>query len=148
MTLQSYRINYEQVMQDGNLPTTIKLLAARLLMNPHMLVGNFYANLSDNELEELRELIDDPDAAASELLLLTLMLSAAEGAVAISEEELESQMRATMIFISTSGLHRKGMVTAHFESFSYGEDMIDSNLATPTQMGLDYIKQLRGDNEY
>lgn len=146
--MNAYRINYEQVMQDGNLPTTIKLLAARLMMNPHMLVGNFYANLSDNELDELKELTEDVDAAAAELLLLTMMLAAAEGASAMTEEELEFQMRTTVIFIATAALHRKGMVTAHFEAFSYGSDMIDSNLATPTQFGLDYIKQLKDSDEY
>jgi len=147
MTLDAYRINYEQAMQDGNLPTTIKLLAARLLMNPHMLVGNFFANLSDTELDELRELVENVDAAAPELLLLTMMLSAAEGTTALSEEELETQMSATTIFISTAALHRKGLVTAHFESFSYGEDMIDAKIATPTELGMNYVQQLKDDIE-
>jgi hypothetical protein len=145
--LDAYRINYQQVVEDGNLPMTMKLLAARLMMNPHMLVGNFYANLSDTELDELKELTEDVDAAASELLLLTMMLAASEGASALTEEELESQMSATVIFIATTALHRNGMVTAHFESFSYGADMLDAKLATPTQMGLDYIKNLGNNDE-
>lgn len=147
MNLNVYRINHDQIVDDVNLPSAIRLLAAKLKRNPMMPVGNFFSNLSDEELEGLRELSLEPDAAAAELLLLTMMLSAAEGTSALTEEELNSHIACTVIFISTTVLNRQGYVTAHFENFSYGSDMIDAHLATPTGLGLEYIRKLQGNDD-
>lgn len=145
--MNAYRINYDQIIEDGNLPSAIRILAAKLKNNPMMTLGKFFMNLSDEELFGLRELSLNPDASAPELLLLTMMLSAAEGTSALTEEELTFHITMTSLFISTTVLHSQGFVTAHFENFSYGDDMSDKVMATPTEMGLNYAEQLKKDNE-
>jgi hypothetical protein len=144
--LNVYRINYEQIIEDVNIPSVIRLLAMRLMMKPMMLIGNFFANLSDTELEELRELAQDPEVTAPELLLLTMMLSAAEGTSAVTEEELQGHIAGTIIFISTAILHRNGLVTANFQNFSYGSDMEESVLAEPTGLGREYLDKLKDED--
>lgn len=145
MPLEAYRINYDIVINDVNVPTAIRLLAAKLKDNPMMTVGTFFANLSDIELEELRELTLDAESASPELLLLTIMLAAAEGTSALDEDELLMHINCTILFISTAVLNREGLCTAHFDKFSYGSDMADSVLATPTELGLKYAEQLKKD---
>lgn len=147
MELNTYRINYDTIIDDGNLPSAIRILAAKLKNNPMMTLGKFFTNLSEEELLGLRELTFDHEASAPELLLLTMMLSAAEGTSALTEEELAFHINMTSLFISTTVLHNQGMVTAHFENFSYGDDMAEHKMATPTEMGLKYAEQLKKDNE-
>lgn len=147
MELNTYRINYDQIILDLRLPVAIRLLAAKLKSNPMMTLEKFFTSLSDHELEELRELTYDVDEAGAELLLLTMMLSAAEGTSALTEDELNSHIRATIIFISTTILHRQGLVTAHFKNFSYGAEMADLEMATPTELGLEYVKRLKDDTD-
>ena len=147
MDLGIYRINYEQVIDDSSLPTAMRILAAKLKDNPMMTVGKFFENLSVEELFGLRELVFDTEQSAPELLLLTMMLSAAEGTSALTEEELSKNITATTIFISTTTLHAEGMVTAHFENFSYGDDMADLVMATPTDFGLKYAEGLKGEDD-
>ena len=150
MDLGIYKINYDQIIEDSSLPYAIRILAAKLKTQPMMTVGKFFANLNDEELDGLHQLIMDHDAAAPELLLLTMMLSAAEGTSAITEEELNSNVTATVIFISTTVLHREGLVTAYFDVFSYGEDMADMIMAEPTDAGNEYVKTLKnkGNDDY
>ena len=150
MDLGVYKINYDKIIDDSSLPYAIRILAAKLKDKPMQTVGKFFANLSDDELNGLRELINDPDAAMPELVLLTMMLSAAEGTSAITEEELNGNVTATIIFISTTVLHREGLVTAYFDIFSYGEDMADMIMAEPTDAGNDYVNSLKnkGNNDY
>lgn len=147
MSLEVYKINYDVIIEDARIPTAIRLLAAKLKNNPMMTVGKFFANLSDDELVGLRELIFDTEASAPELLLLTMMLSAAEGTSAIDGDELIKHVMCTSLFITTAGLHRQGFCTAHFDNFSYGDDMAHHILAEPTELGLKYAEQLKKDNK-
>lgn len=147
MSLGVYRINYDTIIDDANVPTAIRLLAAKLKSNPMMTVGKFFANLSDDEMMGLRELTFDVEASAPELLLLTMMLSAAEGTSALDELELTNHINATNFFIATTILHRQGFCTAHFDNFSYGDDMSHHVLAEPTELGLKYAAQLKKDNK-
>jgi hypothetical protein len=147
MSLGIYRINYDTIIEDANIPTAIRLLAAKLKSNPMMTVGKFFANLSDDELIGLRELTFDIEASTPELLLLTMMLSAAEGTSALDEDELANHINATNFFIATAVLHRQGFCTAYFDKFSYGDDMSHHVLAEPTELGLKYAEQLKRNNK-
>jgi hypothetical protein len=146
MSLGVYKINYDIIIEDTNTPIAIRLLAAKLKINPMMMVGKFFANLSDTELYSLRDLTFDTEASAPELLLLTMMLSAAEGTSALDDDELISHVNATNFFIATSVLHDQGFCKAHFDKFSYGDDMSHHVLAEPTELGLKYAEQLKKDN--
>ena len=143
MDLGVYRINYDTIIDDNKIPSAIRILAAKLKNNPMMTVGKFFENLSESELFGLRDLTENPDSHMPELVLLTMMLSAAEGTSAISEAELNANVMATVIFISTTVLHRQGLVTAYFDVFSYGEDMADTIMAVPTEAGLGLIDSMK-----
>lgn len=138
-------INYDKVIMRKEYSSATRLLAAQLRGNPMMLVSSFYKELSDNELEELRVVSEhsiEDEISASEIILLTLMLTSAEGTSALTEEELHRQMIATKIFITTAYLHRYGLATANFDSFSYGSDMENEVIALPTELGKELADKL------
>lgn len=146
--IDPFSINYDKIIHHTGYCSATRLLAAQLRGNSMMLVSKFFKELSDNELEELRELSEQSeidDVCLSEVMLLTLMLTSAEGTSALTEEELMGQLTVSKIFISTAYLHRQGLVTADFESFSYGSDMENSIIAIPTAMGIEFSKKLKGD---
>jgi len=150
MNIDPLSIDHDKIINHKGYTSATRLLAAQLRGNPMMLVSKFYKELSDTELEELRELSESSnsdDVTLSEIMLLTLLLTSAEGTSALTEEELIGHMNITRIFISTAYLHRQGLVTANFDAFSYGTDMEDQVIATPTDMGKDYAKRLFDDND-
>ena len=145
--IDPFTINYDKIINYTGYCSATRLLAAQLRGNSMMLVSKFFKELSDNELEELRELSEQSeidDVCLSEIMLITLMLTSAEGTSALTEEELMGQLTTTKIFISTAFLHRQGLVTADFDSFSYGSDMEDRVIAVPTDTGIEFSKKFRG----
>ena len=148
--MEAYRVNHQKIINDPGLSLATRLLAAKVLTQPMMLVGNYFKELSDAEIDNYRELveasiIDEENVGDSgdELCLITLILSSAEGTTAINDEELSDHVAFTKFFISTCALHQAGLVTAHFEKFSYGSDMSDNIIATPTEAGREFSKKMQ-----
>lgn len=129
--LEPIHINYDQIISDDTMPVGIRMLAAKLKISPIMLVGEYFQNISNDELQSLRELTVDPDESLAELLLLTVMLTSAEGTSALEEDELYDHIKTTLVFITTTVLDRFNLVEAFFDKFSYGHEMLHEVIARP-----------------
>lgn len=129
--LDPIEINYQKLITDSTLPVAIRMLAAKLNITPMMLVGEYFKNISDEELQSLRQLTVDPDESMPELLLLTIMLTSAEGTSALEDDELYDHIKTTLVFITTSVLDRFNLVEAFYDKFSYGHEMLHEVIARP-----------------
>jgi len=120
-----YVINYEKVSRQKNLTHTTRVLALNLMENPYLKVGDFFKNISDHSLNELIELTNkDDDDSVSETLLLSEMLSKAEGL----DNEIKDMARNVgylRVLVAGVSLHRKGMIKAYYNNMSFGDDTGD-----------------------
>ena len=117
-----YTICYSNVAKQKDLCNVTRVLAMDLIENPYLIVGDFFKNLSDGSLEELLSLVNrDDDDAVSETLLLSEMLSKAEG-LTNSLEDMSKNIEMFRVLVAGTALHRKGMIRAYFENMSFGAD--------------------------
>lgn len=117
-----FTINYSNVAKQKNLCNVTRVLAMDLIENPYLIVGDFFKSLSDGSLEELVSLVNrDDDDAISETLLLSEMLSKAEG-LTNSLEDMSKNIEMFRVLVAGTSLHRKGLIRAYFENMSFGAD--------------------------
>lgn len=120
-----WTINFKKVSEDNELLAITRLLARDLMVVPYMSVGDFFKKLSDKDLDTLLELVnDDDDDSEAEILLLSEMLARAEGSETDDLEQVARNMAIFKILVAGTSLHRKEMVKAHFDKYSFGEDML------------------------
>ena len=104
-----------------------RVLAAKMIVNPYYTVKDFLLSLSDGDLNHLLEIADDEDDTPtkhySELVLITEMLSKAEGVYTQNVEELTVRVNSFLAFLAIEGLARKGIVEVYRDNMSFGEDM-------------------------
>lgn len=123
-------LNYKVIASSTNICPTIRLLAIDLQNNPYISIGDWIQSLSDNSFAEIYELatIDDEESFEMEqMLLLTLMLSHAEGTNLPNDdmEGMNKQLAVLRQLIVMCSLEKKGLVRCHYENFTLGEDMGD-----------------------
>ena len=121
-----FSINYEKVLhQETFLPVT-RLLAADLIKNQYMSIGDFIKSLNDNSLEELNEIsADENHPNFEEMILISEMLSAAEGTNMGGTPEVHQRLNMFITWLIFESLKRKGLVKIYYENISFGEDMGD-----------------------
>jgi len=121
-----FSINYEKVLhQETFLPVT-RLLAADLIKNQYMPIGDFIKSLNDNSLEELNEIsADENHPNFEEMILISEMLSAAEGTNMGGTPEVHQRLNMFITWLIFESLKRKGLVKIYYENISFGEDMGD-----------------------
>ena len=121
-----FSINYEKVLhQETFLPVT-RLLAADLIKNQYMPIGDFIQSLNDNVLEELNEIsADENHPNFEEMILISEMLSAAEGTNMGGTPEVHQRLNMFITWLIFESLKRKGLVKIYYENISFGEDMGD-----------------------
>lgn len=129
----SYSVDLHRVANYEGYSSCTRLLASNLINNPYVTPGEFIVGLSDYELEWLLESVDklreeneglfDEDEDVDELILITLMLSQAEGVFVSTEEELFNSIKMFSLMLVGIRLSRDGIVKAYPEKFSFGEDM-------------------------
>lgn len=130
--VSKYTINYDVLMTSNMLAVT-KLLGTRLQQNPYCTVKDFLESLSDADLDMLVEIADNGDPETNEyygdLLLITEMLSGAEGVATRDTDHLITKINALCMFLAMEGLARKGLIDVLRENMSFGEDMQDKFIA-------------------
>ena len=131
-----YYINFGKVVEHTAFTAVTRLLAASLQHNPYMSVGDFFANLSNADLGVLGDLVDraygDADeeretgrqvkdnAAMEELLLISQMLSRAEGTETANMDEIAKQVEYFVNLIPLTTLERKGLIHVYYENMTLG----------------------------
>lgn len=115
-----------------------RLLAATLQQNPYITVSDFFAGLTDEELDKLMDIAEEDDHDSyGDLILMTEMLTAAEG-VDVDEEDddvyvdnITHRLKMFITFITLESLERKQLIYLHRENMSFGEDYSDKIIAEP-----------------
>jgi len=113
------------IASDKLLPVT-KSVAKMLMRNPYTSLGKFFKKLSDENLEVLMEIIDEGDSEFNErmedIVLMTEMLSRAEGVPTESVEEITENVNYFGACVTCVSLARKGLVRVYYENMSFGTD--------------------------
>ena len=96
------------------------------MRNPYTSLGKFFKKLSDENLEVLMEIIDEGDSEFNErmedIVLMTEMLSRAEGVPSESIEEITENVNYFGACVTCVSLARKGLVRVYYENMSFGTD--------------------------
>lgn len=127
--LDSFTVNLQNVKESYEHSAVVRLLAASLIDNPYYTIGNFFKNLSNDDLNSLLEKTEaigseEEDIGVEDLVLITMMLAQAEGNPITDEEELAKCVSVMSVFIAGTSLARKGFVKAFYENMSFGQDMM------------------------
>lgn len=128
----SYEVNYDRVAEDVKSHPVVRLLALNLKQNPYLTVGDWLQSLSDGSLDDMVELVnaeDTDEAAMSDMILLSLMLTRAEQVFMKSDDDLARSVGMLRMFVCLAGLQRKGMIKAFYENMSFGEDAMHLHVA-------------------
>ena len=132
----TYSVVLDKVVKDKGLMNVTRLLAAEMMSNPYLTVSDFFSGLNDEDIDILTEVSEnDEDERYGDLILLTEMLTTAEG-ISIDEDDEEAyvenvthRLRAFISFLALESLERKGLVRIYRENMSFGEDYMDKRIA-------------------
>lgn len=132
---ESYTIDYDKIAGSKRFLAVTRLTAAQFRDNPYATVGDFFVNLSDQDLETLVEVCEEfhvkqdekPNEFVDvphfeEVMLLGEMLAAGEGVLDRTANDVYGRTNHMMSLLAIESLHRKGLVKAHHENFSFGLD--------------------------
>ena len=113
------------IASDKLLPVT-KSVAKMLMRNPYTSLGKFFKKLSDENLQVLSEIIEEGESEFNEgmedIVLMTEMLSRAEGVPSQSIEEITENVNYFGACVTCVSLARKGLVRVYYENMSFGTD--------------------------
>lgn len=131
-----YSLNYPLILKQPDLMAVTKLLVHRMMENPYIVVGEYIEEISDADLTSLVDAIDAKDY--QDIILMSEMLATAEGCDPSKDfEEFQKRADQMVSFVIIESLHRKGLVLAHHENFSFNEDMNDK-VVVERRDDLDY----------
>ena len=116
----------EKIIGSDKLLPVTRSVAKMLMRNPYTSLGKFFKKLSDENLEILMEIIDEGDSEFNErmedIVLMTEMLSRAEGVPTESVEEITENVNYFGACVTCVSLARKGLVRVYYENMSFGTD--------------------------
>ena len=116
----------EKIIGSDKLLPVTKSVAKMLMRNPYTSLGRFFKKLSNENLEILMEIIDEGDSEFNErmedIVLMTEMLSRAEGVPSQSVDEITENVNYFGACITCVSLARKGFVRVYYDNMSFGAD--------------------------
>jgi len=122
-----YTLNIEKCINDTSRPAPIRQLFVTIRDHGYITVGQFFKNLTDQDLTILSELMDlmDPkntdakakDLAAHHLTLLGIGLTAAEGLV-VNESSATDSLGAVVAFIAMESLARNNVIEVFHDKWT------------------------------
>ena len=122
----------EKIIESDKLLPVTKSVAKMLMRNPYTSLGRFFKKLSNENLEILMEIIDEGDSEFNErmedIVLMTEMLSRAEGVPSQSVDEITENVNYFGACITCVSLARKGYVRVYYDNMSFGKDQGDKVL--------------------
>ena len=125
---QNMYLDYNRILEADNVMPIIKDTIKRLRKNPYMSLKDFFSGLSDEDLTMMQYVAEEGDEdkdAFSNIVLLTELLTIAEGVDRISIDDLGDRVQQFVVFVTIASLQRKGLVKAYLENMSFGSDMDD-----------------------
>ena len=116
----------EKIIDSDKLLPVTKSVAKMLMRNPYTSLGKFFKKLSDENLQVLMEIIDEGDSEFNEgmedVVLMTEMLSRAEGVPSQSIEDITENVNYFGACVTCVSLARKGLVRVYYDNMSFGTD--------------------------
>ena len=116
----------EKIIESDKLLPVTKSVAKMLLRNPYTSLGKFFKKLSDENLQVLMEIIDEGDSefndGMEDVVLMTEMLSRAEGVPSQSIEDITENVNYFGACVTCVSLARKGLVRVYYDNMSFGTD--------------------------
>lgn len=150
-SLEILGIDLKMIQDSPHAWSINKSLAFKLSFNSFSSLGDFLKMMSDENITFLMHAIDsldknDEEDAVTEFMMLTYLLSYAEGLDIVEDLELMSTRTNVLAgFIVAESMARKGLAELTYENMSLGEDALDLVVITPTQMGIDLFNQIKDD---
>lgn len=132
-----FSIEYDKIENSKNFLSVTRLAAAQFKKAPYGKVGEFFKQLTDEDLQVLCDVCDEyadvVDAEGDfenvphfeEILLLAEMLAAREGIMGRTLDDVMHRTNQMLMFLAIESLHRKGLVEVFHDNFSFGEDAGD-----------------------
>ena len=122
-----FHLNYPEIVKNDKMLAITRLLASTLMNNGYIHVGNFIKNMSDGDLKELTDnMEDDAENQYEDLILVSEMLATGEGCESSqTDEQFHQRTQQLVNFLVIESLHRKGFVKLYHENISFNEDMGD-----------------------
>ena len=126
-TSREFYVQLPDVLAKKQYSASTRLLAANLMDNPYLTVGNYLTKLSQPELDHLCDLseVPDDDPKLQELIIITLMLLQAEGTAVTSEDEVIDHLVTFKMMIAGASIGRKGYIKVNYENLSFNDDAGD-----------------------
>ena len=122
----------EKIIESDKLLPVTKAVAKMLMKNPYTSLGRFFKKLSDDNLQALSEIIEEGDSEFNEgmedIVLMTEMLSRAEGVPSQCIEDITENVNYFGACITCVSLARKGLVRVYYDNMSFGKDHGDKVL--------------------
>ena len=122
----------EKIIDSDKLLPVTKSVAKMLMRNPYTSLGKFFKKLSDENLQALSEIIEEGDSEFNEgmedIVLMTEMLSRAEGVPSQCIEDITENVNYFGACITCVWLARKGLVRVYYDNMSFGKDQGDKVL--------------------
>jgi hypothetical protein len=116
----------EKIIGSDKLLPVTRSVAKMLMRNPYTSLGKFFKTISDDNLIALSEIIEEGDSEFNErmedIVLMTEMLSRAEGVPSESIEEITENVNYFGACVTCVSLARKGLVRVYYENMSFGTD--------------------------
>ena len=116
----------EKIIESDKLLPVTKSVAKMLMRNPYTSLGKFFKKLSDENLQVLSEIIEEGDSEFNEgmedIVLMTEMLSRAEGVPSQSIEDITENVNYFGACVTCVSLARKGLVRVYYDNMSFGTD--------------------------
>lgn len=120
-----YVVNLNLVLQSEDLLLITRWLAGKILEDEYITVGEVLYQISkmdDYDLERLinlAESFEDYGPGDHNIVLMTLMLSAAEGLPVESLDQLHQNIGFLMLFLTAMSLEAKGLAVVYYENLTF-----------------------------
>lgn len=127
---EKFSVNFAKVVEQKDFLEVTRLLASNMMSVPYITIGDFLQSISDDSLEKLIEISDDPDQERfEELVLISEMLATGEGLESANMELSTERTNQLCVFLVLESLKRKNLVKLHYHNMSFGEDFKDKIIA-------------------
>jgi hypothetical protein len=122
----SFIVNLEQIIASKDILAVTKMTALEIKADGYLTVGRYLQRLSDFDLHDLMSICenvkDEQNDQIGDVLLIAEMLATAEGLEPGTPAGIAQRMNAFIMLLTIESLHRKGLVKAHHNNMSLGED--------------------------
>jgi hypothetical protein len=121
-------VNFDKVSNEKDLSPIVRMLSLKIMQTPYMTVADFFNWISDDDLDQLQKMVDTADTLTSlkNLILVSEMLSSAEGLYTDDESEALEKVNSLCAYISCASLGRKNLALVNYSAMTFGDDNSDA----------------------